>query len=76
MAKNNREGKALVLDYEQRDAIFAELQYPHNAIASLCYWSASRAGEIVALPTRAIGYRSISIKQSKVEDNRHQVVVA
>ena len=34
-------------------------------IASLCYWSASRAGEIVALPVVAIGADAVSIKQSK-----------
>ena len=67
MAKLHREGKALVLNREQLKELFMNLPYPHDAIASLCYWSASRAGEIVALPTRAIGERSISIKQSKVK---------
>ena len=65
MAKTNREGKALVLDRKQMEEVFAHLPYPHNAIASICYWTASRAGEIVALPIDAIGRHSISIKQTK-----------
>ena len=65
MAKHNRGGKALILSREQVEEVVANLAYPHNAIASLCYWSASRAGEIVALPVVAIGADAVSIKQSK-----------
>lgn len=67
MAKQNRQGKALILDLEQIEEIIGNLAYPHNAIASLCYWSASRAGEIVALEFSAIGPNSISIKQRKTK---------
>ena len=52
MAKSNREGKALVLSREQLQAVFVNLDYPHCAIAQLCYLTASRAGEVVALPLK------------------------
>ena len=67
MAKNNRYGKALILSRDQIEEVIANLSYPHNAIASLCYWSASRAGEIVSLPVTAIGDTSISIRQTKTK---------
>lgn len=67
MAKVNREGKALVLSQEQLRAVFAELGYPHSAIAALCYWTASRPGEIVALPTAAIGQEAVTIRQFKTK---------
>ena len=65
MAKHNRGGKALILSRTQIEEVISNLFYPHNAIASLSYWSASRAGEIVALPVVAIGSDALSIKQTK-----------
>ncbi len=65
MPKVNREGKALVLSQDQLQAVFVNLDYPHCAIARLCYLTASRAGEVVALPVTAISHDAISIKQTK-----------
>ncbi|NEP58717.1 MAG: site-specific integrase [Symploca sp. SIO2G7] len=67
MAKSNRAGKALVLSQDQLQALFVKLDYPHCAIARLCYLTASRAGEVVALPVSAISYDAISIKQTKTK---------
>ena len=67
MAKSNRTGKALVLSREQLQAVFVSLDYPHCAIARLCYLTASRAGEVVALPVTAISHDAISIKQPKTK---------
>ena len=67
MAKVNREGKALVLSVEQIETVFSELPYPHNAIANLCYWTASRAGEFVALPVESVTAKAVLIKQTKTK---------
>ena len=67
MAKSNRAGKALVLSQDQLQAVFVNLDYPHSAIARLCYLTASRAGEVVALPVNAISHEAISIKQTKTK---------
>ena len=47
--------------------MFVSLDYPHSAIARLCYLTASRAGEVVALPVNAISHDAISIKQTKTK---------
>ena len=67
MAKSNRAGKALVLSKDQLQAVFVNLDYPHSAISRLCYLTASRAGEVVALPVNAISHDAISIKQTKTK---------
>ncbi|MEL7510129.1 MAG: site-specific integrase [Cyanobacteria bacterium J06554_1] len=67
MPKVNREGKALVFSLEQLESVFTLLRYPHNAIANICYWTASRAGEIVALPTKAVTAEAVLIKQTKTK---------
>ena len=65
MPKLNREGRALVVDPAQIKQVFAELDPPHRLIAQLCYYTASRVGEIVSLKREAIIGQSLVIRQPK-----------
>ena len=65
MPKLNREGRALALSRDQLEAVFEELRQPHRAIAQICYYTASRVGEIVSLKREAIIGNTLVIKQHK-----------
>ena len=65
MPKLNREGRALVLDPAEIKQVFTELDLPHQLIAQLCYYIASRVGEIVSLKREAIIGQSLVIRQPK-----------
>ena len=70
MAKSNRRGQATVLTREQVQQVCRELDYPHRAIAQLCYLTGSRVGEIISLKAADIvsGELIISMpKTSKVK---------
>lgn len=60
-------GHATVLSFEELTELFAELRYPHNCIAELAYWTASRIGEILPLHSRAVVDRYLLIRQPKVQ---------
>lgn len=70
MPKFNREGQALVLSKDQLFEIFEELPETHREIAQVCYYTASRAGEIVGLKTGAIIQGRLMIRQSKVKKTK------
>jgi integrase/recombinase XerD len=65
MPKLNREGRALVLTPDQLKQVFDELDQPHRLIAQLCFYTASRVGEVVSLKREAIIGNTLVIRQHK-----------
>lgn len=49
MPKVNRNGQATVLSVEQLEELWHELEQPHRLITQVCYYTASRVGEVCAL---------------------------
>ena len=49
MPKVSRNGQAAVLTPEQLDELWSELEQPHRLITQICYYTASRLGEVCAL---------------------------
>jgi len=47
--KQNRSGKAAVLEPDELQNLFWELDDPYRAIAQLCYLTAGRIGEVLLL---------------------------
>ena len=45
--KQNRSGKAAILELEELQNLFSELDDPYRAIAQLCYLTAGRIGEVL-----------------------------
>lgn len=65
MPKLNREGRALVLSPAELKQVFFELDPPYRLMAQLCYFTASRVGEIVQLKGEAFIGGSLVIRQPK-----------
>ena len=63
--KLNREERAWVLAPTEIKQVFAELDPLHRLIAQLCYYTASRVGEIVRLKREAVIGQSLVIRQPK-----------
>jgi len=47
--KQNRSGKAAVLEPDELQHLLAELDDPYRAIAQICYLTAGRIGEVLLL---------------------------
>lgn len=58
-------GQARALNQDELRALWRELDYPHNVIAQICYFTASRVGEVVALRAEDIADGKISLRVSK-----------
>lgn len=49
MPKSNRSGQALVLSPEQLRQVWNELDEPYRLVCEICYFTAARVGEVLAL---------------------------
>jgi integrase/recombinase XerD len=47
--KTNRSGSAAILEPDELQDLFAELDDPYRAIAQVCYLTAGRIGEVLSL---------------------------
>jgi integrase/recombinase XerD len=75
MPKLNREGRALVLSPSEIKQVFDELDQPYRLVAELCYYTASRVGEVIALQREAIIGNTLIIRQHKTKRSKEVAIV-
>ena len=60
-----RKGQARVLSEAELKNMWAELEQPHRIITQICYYTASRINEVVALKAEDMTRDRISLRVSK-----------
>jgi len=76
--KQNRSGKAAVLEPDELQNLLAELDDPYRAIAQLCYLTAGRIGEVLLLEAGHVtgGYLLFPAPNTKMKVSRTAKITA
>ena len=76
--KTNRAGQAAILELDELQALLYELDEPHKAIASVCYLTAGRIGEVLAIQAEHVrgGYVVFPGRNTKTGETRRVFVTA
>lgn len=73
--KTNRFGQAAILEPKEMAQLFAELDGTYRAIAQICYFTAGRIGEVVALRADHITNNRITFPGSNTKTGETRSVV-
>lgn len=74
MPKNQRSGQATTLTPELLELLWVELPQPHRVITQICYYTASRVGEVCALTAADIVNGCIVIRPRTTKTKRSKTV--
>lgn len=74
MPKVNRNGQATVLSAEQLDKLWSELEQPHRLITQICYYTASRVGEVCALRVEDVVNGEIVFRSQNTKTNTTRTI--
>lgn len=76
--KTNRSGRAAILEPDELQDLFAELDDPYRAIAQICYFCAGRISEVLLLECCHIkgGYLMFPAPNTKTKKSRRVVLSA
>lgn len=74
--KTNRAGSAAILELDELQNLFYELEDPHKAIAQVCYLTAGRIGEVLQLRAEHVrgGYVVFPGRNTKTKETRRVVI--
>jgi len=73
--KVTRSGQAAILEIDEMGLLFAELDDPYRAIAQVCYFTAGRIGEVVALRAEHITNNRITFPGANTKTGETRSVV-
>ena len=74
MPKNQRSGQAATLAPELLELLWVELTQPHRVITQICYYTASRVGEVCALTAEDILNGCIVVRPRTTKTKRSKTV--